>query len=132
MRKNFVTIVSSSASFLKIWQEIQFLFCQAHFRNRILPHLFEPNSWLQRHCDLFINEWVSQKNLSYQKFCWSKLNLWSNSHASRYLFSYLDFYFGATMLKYEHPMMIVTNTKDIFLKRLKRTKKMIASDCSSQ
>ena len=27
--------------------------------------------------------------------------------------------------------MIVTNTKEIFLKRLRRMKKMIASDCSS-
>lgn len=36
------------------------------------------------------------------------------------------------MMKYEHPTMIVTGTKDIFLKRVKRMKKMIASDCSSQ
>lgn len=36
------------------------------------------------------------------------------------------------MLKYEHPMMVISQTKDVFLKRLKRMKKMIASDCSSQ
>lgn len=36
------------------------------------------------------------------------------------------------MAKYEHPMMIITKTKDIFLKRIKRMKNMIASDCSSQ
>lgn len=47
-------------------------------------------------------------------------------------FIYLDFYCGATMLKYEYPMMIISKTKDIFLKRNKRMKKMIASDCSSQ
>ena len=29
-------------------------------------------------------------------------------------------------------MMIISNTKNIFLKRLKRMKKMIAADCSSQ
>lgn len=44
----------------------------------------------------------------------------------------LDFYCGAAMLKYEHPMMVLTKTKDVFLKRIKRMKKMIASDCSSQ
>lgn len=44
----------------------------------------------------------------------------------------IDFYNNAVMLKYEHPMMIISHTKDIFLKRIKRMKKMIASDCSSQ
>jgi len=44
----------------------------------------------------------------------------------------LDFYSGASMLKYEHPMMVISKTKDIFLKRVKRMKKMIASNCSSQ
>ena len=44
----------------------------------------------------------------------------------------VEFYDGAAMLKYEHPMMIISQTKDVFLKRLKRMKKMIASDCSSQ
>lgn len=43
-----------------------------------------------------------------------------------------DFYAGASLLTYEHPMMIISKTKKIFLKRQKRMKKMIAADCSSQ
>ena len=43
-----------------------------------------------------------------------------------------DFYDSTVFVKYEHPMMVISNTKDIFLKRIKRMKKMIASDCSSQ
>lgn len=42
-----------------------------------------------------------------------------------------DFYVNAVLVRYEHPLMIVTNTKHIFIKRLRRMKKMIASDCSS-
>ena len=48
------------------------------------------------------------------------------------LWNYTEFYDATILIKYEHPMMVVTNTKDIFLKRLKRMKKMVASDCSSQ
>jgi hypothetical protein len=35
------------------------------------------------------------------------------------------------MLRSEIPLMFISNTKDIFLKRLKRMKKMVAADCSS-
>jgi len=35
------------------------------------------------------------------------------------------FYANAVLLRYEYPMMIVTKTKEIFLKRLKRNKKML-------
>ena len=36
------------------------------------------------------------------------------------------------LLKYEHPMMVISKTKNIFLKKIKKMKKMIASDCSLQ
>jgi len=43
-----------------------------------------------------------------------------------------EFYDSTVLVKYEHPMMVLSGTKDIFLKRIKRMKKMVASDCSSQ
>lgn len=43
----------------------------------------------------------------------------------------LDFYANSIILRYEHPIMIRSNTKQIFMKRLRRMKKMTASECSS-
>jgi hypothetical protein len=37
----------------------------------------------------------------------------------------LEFYTGAIILRYEYPLMILTKTKEIFLKRLKRYKHML-------
>lgn len=42
-----------------------------------------------------------------------------------------EFYGNAVLLKYEYPMMILTKTKSIFLKRLKRMKKYLAEEGSS-
>lgn len=43
----------------------------------------------------------------------------------------LEFYASSIALKYEYPLMLLTNTKEIFLKRLKRMKKIIAEEGSS-
>lgn len=43
----------------------------------------------------------------------------------------LGFYASAVLLRFEYPMMIVTKTKDVFLKRLKRNKKMLTEEGSS-
>ncbi len=49
-----------------------------------------------------------------------------------YCFVYrLGFYSSAVLLRFQYPMMIVTRTKDIFLKRLKRNKKMLTEEGSS-
>lgn len=47
------------------------------------------------------------------------------------LYSMLGFYASAVLLRFEYPMMIVTKTKDIFLKRLKRNKKILTEEGSS-
>lgn len=46
-------------------------------------------------------------------------------------FTNKGFYANAVLLRYEYPMMIVTKTKEIFLKRLKRNKKMLTEEGSS-
>jgi hypothetical protein len=43
----------------------------------------------------------------------------------------LGFYASAVLLRYEYPMMIITKTKEIFFKRLKRNKKMLTEEGSS-
>ena len=45
--------------------------------------------------------------------------------------SILEFYGNAVLLKYEYPLMVLTRTKAIFLKRLKRMKKILVAEGSS-
>ena len=45
--------------------------------------------------------------------------------------SYIEYYSKNRTLLYEYPMMIVTNTKTLFLRRNKRLKKILAGEGSS-
>jgi len=42
-----------------------------------------------------------------------------------------EFYGNAVLLRYEYPLMVLTRTKSIFLKRLKRMKKILVEEGSS-
>ena len=47
------------------------------------------------------------------------------------LFPIQGFYACSVLLRFEYPMMIITKTRDIFLKRLKRNKKVLTEEGSS-
>lgn len=61
----------------------------------------------------------------YRKF-FRELECWQVN-----LLKILGFYASAVLLRYEYPMMIITKTKEIFFKRLKRNKKMLTEEGSS-
>lgn len=42
-----------------------------------------------------------------------------------YTIHYKEFYGNTVLLRYEYPLMVLTNTKSVFLKRLKRMKKIL-------
>lgn len=44
---------------------------------------------------------------------------------------YLDFFMNAYVMTYEYPTMIITSCRSIYQRRLRRMRKMVASDTSS-
>ena len=66
------------------------------------------------------------------EFYGTTLNLWSNFNACQYpYFLRIDFYSTNHFVSSHYPLMILTNTKYIFGKRIRRLRKTVAFDNSS-
>lgn len=124
-------IVSPRKSDPKVHFWVLLLFLQAHPRDCRQPHQGPQHHQYQGYHFLLGRLGVHAQAVSVRECAWQEGNWGTHPDGGRFKLIHSDFYSQVRPVTTELPLMFLTNTQKIFKARLRRLRKMKASDGSS-